>query len=54
VATQTEQTPGGRVVQSWMPVALAAELKQRAEAERRSVSALVRLCVEDQLQDRRP
>jgi predicted DNA-binding protein len=40
-------TESGRRVQSWMPSELAERLKARAELERRSVSAVVRLAVED-------
>jgi hypothetical protein len=45
----------GTVVQSWVPVALAEQLKAQAELERRSVSATIRLAVEDRLrrEDRR-
>jgi hypothetical protein len=35
------KTPGTRV-QSWLPVELAADLKHYAEAERRSISSVVR------------
>ena len=41
--------PSGVRLQSWVPPALAAELKQHADAERRSVSQVVRLAIEDQL-----
>jgi hypothetical protein len=47
VTTSTESP--GTVVQSWVPVALAERLKAQAELERRSVSAVVRLAVEDRL-----
>jgi hypothetical protein len=40
MATATK-TPGTRV-QSWLPVELAADLKHYAEAERRSISSVVR------------
>ena len=37
----------GTIVQAWVPVELADELKQHAERERRSVSSVVRNAVED-------
>jgi predicted transcriptional regulator len=43
----------GIVVQSWVPPSLAAELKRLAESERRSVSATIRLAVEDRLREQR-
>jgi Ribbon-helix-helix protein, copG family len=53
VATTTESSgPTGTIVQSWVPVPLAEELKQLAEAERRSISATIRNCLEDRLRDR--
>jgi hypothetical protein len=47
VATSTESP--GTVVQSWVPIALAEQLKTQAELERRSVSATIRLAVEGRL-----
>lgn len=49
-------TKSGIKVQAWLPVSLAEQLKAQADLERRSVSAVVRLCVEDQLRrdGRRP
>ena len=46
----TEAKESGRViVQSVLPPALAERLKAQAELERRSISAVVRNAVEDQL-----
>jgi hypothetical protein len=39
----------GVIVQSWVSPRLAAELKRRAEAERRSVSSTIRIALEDRL-----
>jgi hypothetical protein len=47
VAIATKQT--GVVLQSWVSPALAEALKAQAELERRSVSATIRLAVEDRL-----
>jgi hypothetical protein len=54
VATDTKET--GVNVQSWLPPDLAEQLKAQAELERRSVSAVIRLALEDQLRrdGRRP
>jgi hypothetical protein len=46
--TTTAKT-SGTIIQSWVPAALAVELKRRAAAERRSVSSVIRIAVEDQL-----
>lgn len=54
MATSTESQKGGVVVQSWLPRSLAHELKQHAEGERRSLSSVVRLAIEDKLKERRP
>ncbi len=43
----------GTVIQSWVSRTLVRELKQQAELERRSVSALVRLMLQDGLRTRR-
>jgi hypothetical protein len=43
VAVATKST--GVIVQSWVSPQLAAELKRYAEAERRSVSAAIRLAL---------
>ena len=48
MATQT-QTEGGKRVGCWMPSNLADEVKAQARRERRSVSNLVRLAVENRL-----
>jgi CopG-like RHH_1 or ribbon-helix-helix domain, RHH_5 len=37
----------GTRIQTWVPLDLAAELKQHADRERRSVSSVVRNAVED-------
>ena len=42
------QSPGV-IVQSWIPPELAEQLKAQSKAERRSVSAVVRIAIEDQL-----
>ena len=47
MATETRQP--GTVIESWVPPALAAQVKARAEDERRSISALIRLALEDTL-----
>ena len=54
MATETEKT--GTVVQSWVPLELAVELKQHADRERRSVSAVIRHVLEDAVRpdERRP
>ena len=49
VATAESPTSTGEVVQAWVSPDLARELKLLAEQERRSVSAVMRLAVEDQL-----
>jgi hypothetical protein len=51
VAIATKQT--GIVLQSWVSPALAERLKAQAELERRSVSATIRLALEDRLRDGR-
>ena len=43
----TEAKSTGTIVQAWVPVELAAELKAHADRERRSVSSVVRNAVED-------
>ena len=49
MATAESPTPTGEVVQAWVSPDLARELKQLAEHERRSVSAVIRLAIKDQL-----
>ena len=49
MATSAAQAATGKVIQSWVPPALAEQVKQHADRERRSVSALVRIALEDQL-----
>jgi hypothetical protein len=48
VATETKDS-SRVVVQSVLPPGLAARLKAQADAERRTVSATVRLLIEDRL-----
>jgi CopG-like RHH_1 or ribbon-helix-helix domain, RHH_5 len=47
MAIATKQT--GQRVQAWVPPDLARQLKAHADSERRSVSQVVRLAIEDQL-----
>jgi hypothetical protein len=53
MAEAKQQDSSGTVVQSWMPADLARDLKKQADAERRSVSAVVRIAVEDKLGGKR-
>lgn len=55
VAPTSTKSSGTRV-QTWLPIPLVEQLKAQAELERRSVSSVVRLAVEDQLRrdGRRP
>ena len=48
MATST-QSPGGAIVQSWVSPEFAEQLKAQAELERRSVSGVVRIALEDRL-----
>jgi hypothetical protein len=41
----------GERIQAWVPASLAAELKRHAAEERRSVSAAIRIALEDRLRD---
>jgi len=55
VARTEEST--GTLVQSWVPLNLAAELNRHADADRRSVSSTIRLAIEDKMradEERRP
>jgi hypothetical protein len=56
VATATKNTGTGERLQSWVPTELAEELKRHAEGERRSISAVIRLAIEERLAEprRRP
>jgi hypothetical protein len=45
----TSTVSPGTVVQSLVPVALAEQLQAQAELERRSLSATIRLALEDRL-----
>jgi len=45
----TSAKPTGTRIQTWVPLDLAAELRQHAERERRSVSSVIRNAVEDTL-----
>jgi hypothetical protein len=51
MATSIE-SPAGQVVRSWVPHELADQLKSTARTERRSLSAVIRLALEDQLRER--
>ena len=55
MAPTAEKSSGTRV-QTWLPLSLAEQVRAQADLERRSVSALIRLAVEDQLrkEGRRP
>jgi hypothetical protein len=44
----------GEGLASWVPHPLAEQLRAQAEAERRSVSQLIRLAIEDRLRTERP
>jgi len=46
VATM-EQTGSGEIVAAWVPTHLADQVKEHAQAERRSVSSVVRHLIED-------
>ena len=48
VAVAAKGSSGIRL-QTWLPIGLAEQLKAQADLERRSVSAVIRLAVEDQL-----
>ena len=39
----------GQVLQTWVPPALAVQVKARAQSEHRTISALIRLAIEDKL-----
>lgn len=41
--------PTGTIVQSWVPIPVAEQLNAQAELERRSVSSLIKLAIEDRL-----
>ncbi|MGZ5308658.1 MAG: ribbon-helix-helix protein, CopG family [Solirubrobacterales bacterium] len=43
------QQSNGTVFQAWLPHPLDKELRERAEAERRSISQTIRIAVEDRL-----
>ena len=50
MATTTESSgPTGTIVQSWVPIPVAEQLKAQADLERRSVSSLIKLAIEDRL-----
>jgi hypothetical protein len=49
---KTQQS--GKVIQAWVSPDLARQLKAQADAERRSVSATVRLAIEDRLAQSEP
>jgi Ribbon-helix-helix protein, copG family len=58
VTKQTESSkPSAAVAHTWLPADLAEQLKAQAELERRSVSSVIRIAVEDKLrsdEQRRP
>ena len=47
--TPTSTSDSGVIVQSWVPPQLAEQLKAEADLERRSVSAVIRIALEDKL-----
>ena len=51
MAVATKDT--GQVVQSWVSPTLAREIKQLADDDHRSVSALIRIALEAKVQERR-
>jgi hypothetical protein len=51
VATTTKS---GQQVQTWLNPQLAEAVRREAALERRSVSGLIRLLIEDRLSDERP
>lgn len=51
MAPTAEKT--GKRVQTWLPISLVEKVQAEAELERRSVSATIRIAIEDQLA-RRP
>jgi len=52
VATTESKTGAERaIVASWVPRSLADEIRRMAEAERRSVSSVIRNAVEDKLRE---
>jgi hypothetical protein len=56
MAPTSEKTTGTRVM-TWLPISLAEQLRAEAELERRSVSSLIKLSIEDRLrgaQEKRP
>ncbi len=56
MAPTATKTSGTRV-QTWLPITLAEQLKAQADLERRSVSNVIKVAIEDRLrgtQERRP
>ena len=51
MAFETRQP--GRVIQSWVSPELAKQIRAAAQDERRSVSSMIRIAVEDSLQRRK-
>lgn len=49
MATTETKSSTGTIVQSWVSPALARELKELADRDRRSVSALIRNALEDRV-----
>jgi hypothetical protein len=52
VATTTSKR--GEQIQTWLDPQLAKAVRREAALERRSVSGLIRLLIEDRLSDERP
>ena len=48
MARSAAESPTGEVIQSWVSPEFARELTQLAEQERRSVSAVIRIRLEEQ------
>ena len=46
-----EQRGSGEIVAAWVPTCLADQVKEHAQAERRSVSSVVRHLIEDSFAD---
>lgn len=49
MSTSPARSPAGQVIQTWLSPALAEQLKAQADLEHRTVSATVRLAIEDRL-----
>ena len=51
MTTQSKPGEARTIVASWVPQTLADAIRQKAEAERRSVSSVVRNALQDQLRE---